>query len=158
MDPQERHHMDRALVVVNDTETGRRLLAEAGSITAAVGAELIVLNVVNKDEYTDAVQRSATKGERTKAVDELAEEAERNAVEFADSTLADEGIDAEYEAVGLVGNLPDAIVNEADERDCDHVFVVGRRRSPTGKVVFGDVAQSVVLNFDGPVTVLVEEV
>jgi len=33
------------------------------------------------------------------------------------------------------------------------VFVRGRRRSPTGKAVFGDTAQAVILNFDGFVTV-----
>lgn len=149
--------MDRALVVVNDTETGRRLLAKAGALTEAVGAELVVLNVVDADEYTGAVQRTATKGKRTKAADELAEEAERDAAALAESTLADESLDVDYDAVGLVGELPDAILNEADERDCDHVFVVGRHRSPAGKVVFGDIAQSVVLNFDGPVTVLIED-
>jgi nucleotide-binding universal stress UspA family protein len=147
--------MDRALVVVADTDTGRRLLSEAGSITAGIGAELIVLNVVDVDEYTDAVQRTATQGERTKAADEVAAEAEREAAAIADAAL--EGIDVDYDPVGVVGELPDAILDAAAERDCDHVFVVGRHRSPTGKVVFGDVAQSVVLNFDGPVTVLVED-
>jgi len=34
------------------------------------------------------------------------------------------------------------------------VFLTGKKRSPTGKAVFGDRSQAIILNFDGPVTTL----
>jgi nucleotide-binding universal stress UspA family protein len=48
------------------------------------------------------------------------------------------------------------VLAEARHRGCDHVFVTGRKRSPAGKAIFGDVAQRIVLEFDGAVTVLAE--
>lgn len=52
------------------------------------------------------------------------------------------------------GNSKDLIISIANERDADHVLVSGRRRSPTGKVLFGSVAQAVVINSEIPVTVV----
>lgn len=149
--------MDTILAVVDETETGRQLVAEAGSIASGVDAKLIVLNVVDAAEYADEVKRAATRGERTNSADELAEQAERDAAAFAETVFDENGLDVDYEAVGLVGELPDSILSEARARECDHVFVAGRHRSPTGKVIFGDTAQSVVLNFDGPVTVRLDD-
>jgi hypothetical protein len=34
------------------------------------------------------------------------------------------------------------------------VFLAGRKRSPTGKALFGDQTQAVILDFDGAVTVI----
>lgn len=149
--------MDKVLAIVHETETGQQLIAEAGSIASSVGAKLVVMKIVDADEYADEVKRTATQGKQTQSVEELAEKTERDAEEFADGTFAESGINVDYEAVGLVGDVPDSILSEARERDCDHVFVVGRHRSPTGKVIFGDIAQSVILNFDGPVTVRLED-
>ena len=37
----------------------------------------------------------------------------------------------------------------AEANSCDYVFILGQRRTPAGKVIFGDTAQSVILNFNG---------
>ncbi|WP_050031621.1 universal stress protein [Halorubrum halophilum] len=52
------------------------------------------------------------------------------------------------------GDPKDLIVSIADERDVDHILVTGHRRSPAGKVLFGSVAQAVVINSEVPVTVV----
>jgi len=51
------------------------------------------------------------------------------------------------------GDPADRILAVARERDVDLIGVAGRRRSPTGKAVFGSVTQSVVLGADRPVIV-----
>jgi len=52
------------------------------------------------------------------------------------------------------GDPKDLIVSIADERQVDHILVTGHRRSPAGKVLFGSVAQAVVINSRVPVTVV----
>lgn len=69
---------------------------------------------------------------------------------FADEVTVD---DVDIEVLARATDEPaDAIFDEATERGCDHVFVLGRRRSPTGKALFGDIAQRVALNSDDYVT------
>ena len=152
---RETFGMDRALALVSGTDTDRRLLAEAGSLAGGVKAKLFVLDIVDAAEYGGDVQRRSTIGRRSESPEEAAERARENASSVAEEVLSD--LDVEYEARGIVGDVPEDVLSEAERLDCDHVFVVGRRRSPTGKAIFGDVAQSVVLGFDGPVTVLLGE-
>jgi nucleotide-binding universal stress UspA family protein len=51
------------------------------------------------------------------------------------------------------GDPADQILAAADDADADLVVVAGRKRSPTGKALFGSVTQSVILNADCPVMV-----
>jgi nucleotide-binding universal stress UspA family protein len=147
------YSMDRALIVVDDTTADRRLLSEAGEIAAGVGAKLFVLHIIDGDDYESEVQQQANRGKRAESLEDVTNAAAHTADELAASVLTD----VDYEAIGLVGDVPEDILSEAEDRDCDHIFIVGRKRSPTGKVIFGDVAQSVILNFDGAVTVLINE-
>lgn len=50
----------------------------------------------------------------------------------------------------------DAIIDVATEIDADRIIMSGRKRSPTGKVLFGSVTQSVLLDSDIPVTAVFE--
>lgn len=65
--------------------------------------------------------------------------------------LEEEGIEVIAEGYG--GNAAEAIINVADEWDADQIVVAGRKRTPTGKVLFGSVTQSVILDTDRPVLV-----
>jgi nucleotide-binding universal stress UspA family protein len=42
--------------------------------------------------------------------------------------------------------VSDSIVRAVDETDSDLLFVSGRRRSPTGKAVFGSTAHDLMMN------------
>jgi nucleotide-binding universal stress UspA family protein len=51
------------------------------------------------------------------------------------------------------GEPADAILEAAAEMDADLICIGGRKRSPTGKVLFGSVTQSVLLDADRSVLV-----
>ena len=148
--------MERALVVVDDTEQHRALLREAGQLAAGVGAKLLLYSPMTEEEFEQDLEtvESIAEVEGTSYGDRTVLDAARK----VGRDLADEefgGLDVDSEVVGDVidDDVANAVIETAEERDCDHVFVRGRRRSPTGKAVFGDTAQAVILNFDGFVTV-----
>lgn len=142
--------MSTVLVVLTSDEADDRLLTAAERYAAGSDAEILMARFVDEKQHQSEVQREARSGKQTTTVDELESAAEAEAAGIAEAAF---GGDVRYTALGVVGNVPDVILQVAEERDCEHVFVTGKRRSPSGKMLFGDVAQSVVLGFDGPVTV-----
>jgi nucleotide-binding universal stress UspA family protein len=64
-----------------------------------------------------------------------------------------EEADIEVEVEGYGGDAARAILNVADEHDADQIVLAGRKRTPTGKALFGSVTQSVILDTDRPVLV-----
>lgn len=153
--------MDRALAVVDDTEQHRNLLREAGELAGGVDAELVLLATMSPDDYEEASEALAAIEEvegTGYGETEILETAGEFAEEIGEDVL--EGIDVDWRAIGAVvqeggeDSVADTVIQTAESERCDHIFLPGRRRSPTGKAVFGDTAQSVILNFDKPVTVM----
>ncbi len=152
--------MERGLVVVSNTDRHRSLLESAGTFAAGADAELILLSTLTETEYED--DRDALKSLEeiegaTYGIDATEERLERAAQRLANETFAD--LDVEYQIAPRVindGSLAEAILEVAEETESDHIFIVGQKRSPTGKALFGNVAQSVILGFDGRVTVDLE--
>mgnify|MGYP000144453689 CR=1 FL=1 len=77
-----------------------------------------------------------------------------DAVKRAQELLEDEGVAVELREGS--GDPAESIIETADELDADAICVAGRNRSPAGKVLFGSVTQSVVLNTDRPVLIASE--
>ena len=147
--------MERALVAVFPIEGIEWLVAEAGRLAGGVGAGLTVLYARSEADYEEdrrAVEDVMSLEASTYDVGQASEGANRVAAEIATDALAD--VDVEYETMGAIGDSAERILSVAEEQGCDHVFIPGRRRSPTGKAIFGDTAQQVILNFPGPVTVV----
>lgn len=149
--------MDRALVVIEPVEGIGWLVEEAGALALGVGASLVLLHITSEDEYE----------ENRQTMEQIAsheyetyhrEQAETGAKQFADDVgrQALREVTDEWESVGAIGKRDEQILATAEDLDCDHIFLIGRRRSPTGKAIFGDTAQQVILNFSGPVTVITD--
>lgn len=148
--------MERALAVMEPTETAKVLLREAGELAAGVDAELILVYGTTEEEYNDRREDMARIPDidTTYSVDQAIDGARRFARDMGRDVLAD--IDVEWEAVGRIGDKAEEVLELAAERDCDHIFIAGRKRSPTGKAVFGDDTQRVILDANVPVTVLTD--
>ncbi|MDT3437026.1 universal stress protein [Haloarcula sp. 1CSR25-25] len=72
-------------------------------------------------------------------------------VRRAREVLEDAGVEVTLEESS--GEPADAILRLADEQDAEMIVVAGRKRTPTGKVLFGSVTQSVILGTDRSVLV-----
>lgn len=151
--------MDEALAVFE--EGGAELLAEAGELAAGVDAHLTVLALMTQAEFDDVAEMLDTvaSAEHTGyGNDAVLDAAKQEAREAVRDHYAD--LDLEWDATATVIDDDDAsadgILEAAEATGADHVFLSGQQRSPTGKAVFGDRTQAVLLNFDGPVTTLLE--
>ncbi|SEO30221.1 Nucleotide-binding universal stress protein, UspA family [Halogranum amylolyticum] len=146
--------MNRALVVVTDSAHNDRILREAGELAAGSGAELVLLSVTPTEEYEDTHDAVASIGssDLVYTIEQAEESVTRKLERTASETF--DGLDVDYHTEAVFGREVDSILDVADAHGCDHLFIAGRRRSPTGKALFGDLTQQVLLTFDGPVTVL----
>ncbi|WP_317176102.1 universal stress protein [Halomontanus rarus] len=152
--------MDYPLVVTDPSDRAPELIRETGELAAAAGVPLCVLTVVSREEFEkDAeILGKIAKSERTGYDMPPTEYADQIAQTAVSDLLSDFNIDTKTigREVKDDEERANTILEVAEENGCDYIFLVGRRRSPTGKVIFGDTAQRVILNFDDYVVTLTE--
>lgn len=73
------------------------------------------------------------------------------AVHRAEEVLEDHDVKIEYHEGS--GEPAESIIDTAERLDVDAIVVAGRKRSPTGKLLFGSVSQEVILGTERPVLV-----
>lgn len=153
--------MEHGLVVIDGTDAHRDLLREAAANATGSNAKLLLLALVDEAEYEDEVDTLESIGKIENvsySEGTILEAAEQDAKDLAERVLGDD-FDVDWNV--LAGVVEDderarAVVQAGAENDCDHAYIIGQHRSPTGKAIFGDFAQRVILNFDGYVTVATE--
>lgn len=137
------------LAAVDDEGNSDGLLGTARRLATAFDDDLVVLHVMTDRRFNELQENRDNY-----FVDEATGEATDIAEAEAGSVL--DGFDA-VEYRGRVGDPVESIIEAADDLDARYVVLGGRRRTPVGKVVFGSVTQSVLLNADRPVvTVMIE--
>jgi nucleotide-binding universal stress UspA family protein len=145
--------IETVLVAVGrgDNET-ERIDAQAGAITdlaASTDAAFTLLHVFGETELEDLIDQLDF---------DATSDADADAVARRHSATRALGDRLETAGVGYTvrGEVNDeaatGVVAVADELDADRILVGGRDRTPTGKVVFGSVAQQVLLEARCPVT------
>lgn len=161
--------IETILLAVGPNDEGRAgALAEAAvELAGPTGATVVLGHVFEGDELrqlrseladsADAVIESVRGSLEPRTVAE--QQADLTADEVASrivtvreigDLLDDARID--YEVRGHVGDgHGEAIVELAEDVGADRIIVGGRRRSPTGKAVFGSTAQEVLLSASCPV-------
>ena len=132
----------------DDTDRADRLAEE--TIDSATEETTVVLaHVFSRSEYEDTLDNLSF--DRTSGSYTADDVAERHATVRAIARRLDEA-DVDHAVRGGVGQHGQEIVDLAGEVGADRVFVGGRQRSPTGKAVFGSVAQEVMMSSPSPVT------
>lgn len=146
--------MTRGLVVVGDVSRDEALLERARQFAEGGNGDLVVA-LATPDEYEELEATLEMIGEAVgTSYDEAAvwEGLTGDVDDLADDVL---GGRVRYDRRTVVrppDEHADALLAIADRRGCNHILLPGRRRSPTGKAVFGDRTQQVLLRFDGHVT------
>lgn len=125
------------------------LLDEAIAIAGPTDATIYLLHVFSREEYDDLLDqmdiepqsggiRPGELASRHHSIRTPAEQLETH--------------DIAYEIRGVIGDPDSEIVRIAEELGADRVIIGGEGRSPTGKAMFGDHAQQILLNAPCPVT------
>ncbi|MBX0324617.1 universal stress protein [Halomicroarcula sp. F13] len=118
----------------------------------ARGQAAFVAELPTAAENIEAIVTHALTPEEIDAPDELQSVDRVETVRLVRDYLEERDVAVEL----AEGSLPpaDGILELSTEFDVDHIAMGSRKRSPTGKVVFGSVAQQVLLESDVPVTVV----
>ncbi|MFC7136274.1 universal stress protein [Halobaculum litoreum] len=122
------------------------MVEEAIGLATQTGASIVVAHAFETQSGVDDAL-SALEG-----VDGTPSDVARRLGSVKRVTKAIEDAGVEYEVEGVVGDPGEAIAALAERVDADRVFVGGRKRSPTGKAVFGSTAQQILLSAPCPVT------
>lgn len=142
--------LETVLLAVGPNDANRidELASTVVDIAGPADADIALAHVFTDDEYETAVERLDFEAVAQADPDEVAE---RHAtVKELRDVLEEAGIPTSVR--GAVGDHGDEIVALADMTQADLTVVGGRKRSPTGKAVFGSTAQKVMLNAPCPVT------
>lgn len=137
------------IAAVDRSEHAQRVVAEAESLAEAFGDQVHVVHVMSRSEFVQLQVDSVEETDKPIAMNRIRE----LAAEHAQNAARD--ISVPYEAVGLVGDAEEEVLRYATENDTRYIVVGPEKRSPTGKAVFGSVAQSILLNAAQPVVSLV---
>lgn len=132
-----------------DEERIERLIEETVDVAKPTGARVILAHVFTEDEFEETVTNLDFDEDVNDVPPDEVATRHSNIRQIARVFDAE---DIDYEIRGEVGQHGDAIVGLAEEVRADRVIVGGRRRSPTGKAVFGSTAQEVMLSAPCPVT------
>ncbi|AKU09290.1 universal stress protein [Haloferax sp. Atlit-12N] len=153
--------MDRGLVLIENTDLHADLLREAREHALGADADLVLLVTLTEDEFEETQEVLDTIGdvEHTSYTEQDAFKGAMNDAEEVAREVFGTDDEVSYEIVPRIASekeRAETVIEVAEEEGADHVFILGRNRSPTGKALFGDLAQFVILNFDGYVTLHTE--
>lgn len=145
--------IERILLAVSSEEDERieKIGGFAADVAGPTGAEVTLAHVFTSDSYADLKEQLEFDRGEDVSVDAVA----KRSVTVRDLTSMLDEADVDYAVRGRTadsGEVGEGIVDLAEDVDADVVVVGGRKRSPTGKAVFGSTAQEVMLEAPCPVT------
>lgn len=142
--------LETVLLAVGEGDVDRidTLTETVTDIAGPAGATVVLAHVFTDEEFDIVVDRLDYDPDGAVDADEVA--TRHATIRSIADNLSAAGVT--YSVRGSVGPHGEAIVSLATDTNADLAVVGGRRRSPTGKAVFGSTAQEVMLNAPCPVT------
>jgi nucleotide-binding universal stress UspA family protein len=139
------------LAAIDENERSKDVVALAYDMAVTYDEPLIALHVVPTEEY-DAHKKSLKDIPEFSdfSISQEADSAKKFSRRFVKETIEDVDWDC-VEPRGRVGDVTEEILAEADRVEPRFLVVSGSRRSPTGKALFGNTTQQLLLNAECPV-------
>lgn len=141
--------MYHVLLALDDNEHRAEQAADA-IVDLPCSADEVEVTILNVFEEFEVRQESTVRSEELYDPEDFPESVDR-----AIETLEAAGVATETRRNH--GDPATTIVEVAAELDADCIAMSGRKRRPTGKVIFGSVTQSVLLSASRPVHVAIQE-
>jgi nucleotide-binding universal stress UspA family protein len=132
-----------------------RVLTVGNNLAEAYDDELVVLYVMSEEDYENEREDRLSRTEYSEYPMTQAETDAAKRVERAAETALGPNVDVD--ARGRIGEATPEIVSVAEEVGARYIVIGGRKRTPTGKALFGSITQSVLLNADRPVVTVMHD-
>ena len=139
------------LAAVNGRRAPDDIVTTGLDLATALDETLCVLHVMTEEEF---------ESRRENSDDYDAEDATADAANIARTVVEKTVSDPTERNVrwrGRVGTVTTHVLDEAAERDASYLVVGGRKQSPTGKAVFGNTTQAILLDADRPVVTVLRD-
>ena len=133
------------VAAVDRSDRASHVVEEAKVLADTLGRELHVLHVFPTKEWLN-LHRERVEATGSQGVDK--DVVRESALEIAQN--AGNAVSDDFTPIGKVGDPSNGIFQYVSEVDASYVALAGRKRTPVGKVLFGSVTQSVILNLDRP--------
>lgn len=139
------------VAAVDRSSRAEDVVEHADMLADTFGEELHVVHVMKRSEVVQAGEESVSNDEPLD-IESLKEKAKA----VSNDLINTHSPVSPSEAIGLIGDPASSIVGYASDENARYIVVSPQRRSRTGKVLFGSVAQSVLLDAPCPVVSLIE--
>lgn len=139
----------RILVPTDGTERSLRAVEGAADFAKPLGAKLVLFSVIEPYSYTNLAEY---RPESIEQYDERVTSEAEERLEAARRVCADRGVECEVVTVKSFSPA-EAIIEEAEKRGCDIVFMASHGRKGIAAVLLGSETQKVLTHSRIPVMV-----
>ncbi|QDX39893.1 universal stress protein [Salarchaeum sp. JOR-1] len=149
--------MYEVLLPVGESEARAKQAADVVTDfpSAAEEISVVVLNVFEDFEVSGEAGHVSSDSAFEGEISDAHGESFPSSVDAAVDHLEDAGVEVSKRREE--GEAAEVVPAVAEELDVDNIVMSARKRSPTGKLLFGSTTQATMLSVDRPVTVITSE-